>query len=133
MQRGGRRLNADLRPRELPHPQLMNVLVAVKRVPITGGRIVLREDEQAIDTKHLGFTISPHEECAAEEAVRLIEAHGGASTVLTLGPPEAEEQLRDMLALGIDDAIHLGPFRLAVLCGNWAMTYGTRGVADVFP
>jgi len=68
---------------------------------------VLREDEQAIDTKHLGFTISPHEECAAEEAVRLIEAHGGSSTVLTLGPPEAEEQLRDMLALGIDDAIHM--------------------------
>ena len=85
----------------------MNVLVAVKRVPITGGRIVLREDEQAIDTKHLGFTISPHEECAAEEAVRLIEAHGGSSTVLTLGPAEAEEQLRDALALGIDDAIHL--------------------------
>ena len=85
----------------------MRILAAVKRVPITGGRIVLREDEQAIDTKHLGFTISPHEECAAEEAVRLIEAHGGATTVLTLGPPEAEEQLRDALALGIDDAIHL--------------------------
>jgi electron transfer flavoprotein beta subunit len=85
----------------------MNVLVAVKRVPITGGRIVLTDDEQAIDTKHLGFTISPHEECGAEEAVRLIEAHGGSSTVLTLGPPEAEEQLRDALALGIDDAIHL--------------------------
>jgi electron transfer flavoprotein beta subunit len=85
----------------------MNVLVAVKRVPITGGRIVLTDDEQAIDTRHLGFTISPHEECAAEEAVRLIEAHGGTSTVLTLGPPEAEEQLRDALALGIDSAIHL--------------------------
>jgi electron transfer flavoprotein beta subunit len=85
----------------------MNVLVAVKRVPITGGRIVLTDDEQAIDTKHLGFTISPHEECGAEEAVRLIEAHGGSSTVLTLGPPEAEEQLRDALALGIDNAIHL--------------------------
>src|ERR1700736_3214683 len=85
----------------------MNVLVAVKRVPITGGRIVLTDDEQAIDTKHLGFTISPHEECGAEEAVRLIEAHGGSSTVLTLGPPEAEEQLRDMLAIGIDNAIHL--------------------------
>jgi electron transfer flavoprotein beta subunit len=85
----------------------MNVLVAVKRVPITGGRIVLTGDEQAIDTKHLGFTISPHEECGAEEAVRLVEAHGGTSTVLTLGPPEAEEQLRDALALGIDDAIHL--------------------------
>ena len=86
----------------------MNVLVAVKRVPITGGRIVLADDEQAIDTRHLGFTISPHEECAAEEAVRLVEAHGGSSTVLTLGPPEAEEQLRDALAIGIDNAIHLG-------------------------
>ena len=85
----------------------MDVLVAVKRVPITGGRIVLTDDAQAIDTRHLGFTISPHEECAAEEAVRLIETHGGASTVLTLGPPEAEEQLRDALAIGIDDAIHL--------------------------
>ena len=40
----------------------MNILVAVKRVPITGGRIVLTDDEQAIDTRHLGFTISPHEE-----------------------------------------------------------------------
>ena len=100
-------LDARLRPRQQPHPQLMDVLVAVKRVPITGGRIVLTDDAQAIDTRHLGFTISPHEECAAEEAVRLIEAHGGASTVLTLGPPEAEEQLRDALAIGIDDAIHL--------------------------
>ena len=85
----------------------MNILVCVKRVPLTGGRIVLTDDERAISTRHLGFTVSPHEECGAEEAVRLIEQHGGASTVLTLGPPEAEEQLRDMMALGIDKAIHL--------------------------
>jgi electron transfer flavoprotein beta subunit len=85
----------------------MNILVCVKRVPLTGGKIVLTEDERAIQTRHLGFTISPHEECGAEEAVRLIEQHGGSSTVLTLGPPEAEEQLRDMMAIGIDSAIHL--------------------------
>ena len=85
----------------------MNVLVCAKRVPLTGGKIVLTDDEQAIQTRHLGFTISPHEECAAEEAVRLVEAHGGSSTVLTLGPPEAEEQLRDAMALGVDRAIHL--------------------------
>ena len=77
----------------------MNILCCVKRVPMTGGRIVLTLDEQAIETRHLGFTISPHEECGVEEAVRLIEAGGGSSTVLTLGPPEAEEQLRDMMAL----------------------------------
>ncbi|HXY72412.1 MAG TPA: electron transfer flavoprotein beta subunit/FixA family protein, partial [Actinomycetota bacterium] len=85
----------------------MNVLVCVKRVPATGGRIVLTPDEQEIDTKFLGFTVSPHEECAVEEAVRLVEAHGGATTVLTLGPEEAEEQLRDAMAIGADRAIHL--------------------------
>jgi electron transfer flavoprotein beta subunit len=85
----------------------VNILVCVKRVPLTGGKIVLTDDERAISTKHLGFTISPHEECGAEEAVRLVEQHGGESAVLTLGPPEAEEQLRDMMAIGVDRAIHL--------------------------
>ena len=85
----------------------MNILVCVKRVPLTGGKIVLTDNERAISTRHLGFTVSPHEECGAEEAVRLIEQHGGSSTVLTLGPAEAEEQLRDMMALGIDRAVHL--------------------------
>ena len=85
----------------------MRVLVCVKRVPQTGGRIVLTPDGQAIDTKFLGFTISPHEECGVEEAVRIIEAKGGESTVLTLGPANAEEQLRDAMALGIDRAVLL--------------------------
>jgi electron transfer flavoprotein beta subunit len=74
---------------------------------MTGGRIVLTDDRRAIDTRHLGFTISPHEECGVEEVVRLVEANGGESVVLTLGPPEAVEQLRDAMALGIDRAIHL--------------------------
>jgi electron transfer flavoprotein beta subunit len=85
----------------------VKILVCVKRVPMTGGRIVLTDDAQAIDTRHLGFTISPHEECGVEEAVRLVEANGGESVVLTLGPPEAEEQLRDSMAIGVDRAIHL--------------------------
>jgi electron transfer flavoprotein beta subunit len=85
----------------------VNVLVCVKRVPATGGRIALTADEQEIDTRFLGFTVSPHEECAVEEAVRLVEAHGGSSTVLTLGPEVAVEQLRDALALGIERAILL--------------------------
>jgi electron transfer flavoprotein beta subunit len=85
----------------------MKVLVCVKRVPFTGGKMVLADDGMSLETRHLGFTISPHEECGVEEAVRLIEAKGGESVVLTLGPPEAVEQLRDAMALGIDRAIHL--------------------------
>jgi electron transfer flavoprotein beta subunit len=85
----------------------VRILACIKRVPITGGRIVLTDDSRAINTQHLGFTMSPHEECGVEEAVRLIEANNGDSVVLTLGPPEAVEQLRDAMALGIDRAIHL--------------------------
>jgi electron transfer flavoprotein beta subunit len=85
----------------------MRILVLVKRVPATGGRILLADDGRSIDTRYLGFVVSPHEECAVEEAVRLIEANGGDSVVLTLGPPEAADQLRDALAIGIDRAVLL--------------------------
>jgi len=85
----------------------VRILVAVKRVPITGGKMVLTEDAQSIQTRHLGFTISPHEECGVEEAVRIVEGHGGEVVVLTLGPAEAEEQLRECMAIGADRAIHL--------------------------
>ncbi len=85
----------------------MKVLVCIKSVPAVAGRITLTADARAIDTKHLGFAIGPHEECAVEEAVRLIEAHGGEAVVLTLGTAGALEQLRDALALGIARAIHL--------------------------
>ncbi len=83
----------------------MNILVCVKRVPDIGSRIDLNEDRQTISTKNLGFCISPHEECAIEEAIQLVENVGGQSTVLTLGPAKAEEQLRDCLARGIDRGI----------------------------
>jgi electron transfer flavoprotein beta subunit len=85
----------------------VRILVCVKRVPVTGGRIVLTDDERAIQTRHLGFTISPHEECGVEEAVRLVEVRGGEVVVLTLGPREAEEQLRDCMAIGADRGILL--------------------------
>ncbi len=100
------RLDAGLRPGEHAGA-LVKILVCVKRVPITGGKMVLTDDEQAIQTRHLGFTISPHEECGVEEAVRIVEAQGGEVVVLTLGPAEAEEQLRECMAIGADRAIHL--------------------------
>ena len=83
----------------------MNILVCVKRVPAPGARIVLTDDSQGIDTRHLGFTTSPHEECAVEAAVQLKEKHGGATTVLTLGPPEATEQLRYSVSVGADRVV----------------------------
>jgi electron transfer flavoprotein beta subunit len=85
----------------------VEILVCVKRVPTVGGVLTLTADQRAIDTKTSGFTISPHEECAVEEAVRLVERFGGAVTVASLGPVAAEEQLRACLALGASAAVLL--------------------------
>jgi electron transfer flavoprotein beta subunit len=103
----------------------MNILVCVKRVPATGAKIILTADEQDIDTRHLGFTISPHEECAVEEAIRLKEAHGGTTTVLTLGPEAAIEQLRFALAQGIDRAV-----LLETDGGDWGPQTTTQAIVE---
>ena len=78
----------------------MEIAVCVKRVPMVGGKVVVTPDGQDVDTRMSGFTVSPHEECAVEEAVQITERLGGTVSVLTLGPAEAADQLRDMLALG---------------------------------
>jgi len=83
----------------------VDILVCVKRVPTVGGVLTLTADQRAIDTSTSGFTISPHEECAVEEAVRLVERFGGSVTVASLGPAAAEEQLRAGLALGASAAV----------------------------
>ncbi|MGI8827218.1 MAG: electron transfer flavoprotein subunit beta/FixA family protein [Chloroflexota bacterium] len=85
----------------------MDILVCVKRVPATGGKITLTPDERGIDTRYASFTVSPHEECGVEEALRLVEKHGGTTTVLTLGPEVAADQLRDAMAMGAQRAVHL--------------------------
>ena len=85
----------------------MKILVCVKRVPAPGARINITADGQAVDTAFLGFTTSPHEECALEAAVQLVEASDGDVTVLTLGPAEAEEQLRYAASVGATNAVLL--------------------------
>jgi electron transfer flavoprotein beta subunit len=114
----------------------MEILVCVKRVPMVGGKIVLTDDGQDVDTRLSGFTISPHEECAVEEAVQIVERLGGSVTVLTLGPPEAADQLRDALALGANVGVLLdahgrdwGPIAtahaIASAAARWAQFAGS--------
>ncbi len=83
----------------------MRILVCVKRVPAPGAKILVTEDGQDVDAAHLGFTTSPHEECALEEAVQIAEREGGEVTVLTLGEAAAEEQLRYAASVGAHNAV----------------------------
>jgi electron transfer flavoprotein beta subunit len=85
----------------------MNILVCAKRVPQALGPIALSADGREVDARLVGHTIGPHERCAVEEAVRIVNKEGGSSAVLTVGPGGAEDQLREAMAMGIDRAILL--------------------------
>ena len=84
---------------------MANVLVCIKRVPEVAGEVALTADGQAVDARHVGFTISAHETCAVELAVRIATGTGGTATVLALGTDDAVEQLRTALALGCSGAV----------------------------
>jgi electron transfer flavoprotein beta subunit len=101
----------------------MRILVCVKRVPAPGARINISADAQEVDTAHLAFTTSPHEECAVEAAAQLVEQHGGEATVLTLGPPEAEEQLRYAVSVGMAKAV-----LLPISDGDWDPQRTAQGI-----
>jgi electron transfer flavoprotein beta subunit len=98
---------------------MVDVLVCVKRVVDSTGQVTLADDEQSIDGRYAGYTLSRHEECAIELAVQAAKATGGSSTVVTLGDDDAEEQLRTALAVGVEAATHI------------VADSGRRGPADV--
>jgi electron transfer flavoprotein beta subunit len=85
----------------------MSVLVCVKRVVDSSSEVVLTDDGQAVDGRYAGFTMSAHEECAVELAVRIAASDGQGATVLTLGDADAVEQLRAALAVGCTAATHV--------------------------
>jgi len=83
----------------------MNIVVLIKRVPDTETRIQLKDGK--VVTDGISWIISPYDEYGVEEALRIVEKHGGKVTLVCLGPEEAKETIRKGLALGADEAIHI--------------------------
>jgi electron transfer flavoprotein beta subunit len=83
----------------------MNIVVLIKRVPDTETRIQLKDGK--VVTEGISWIISPYDEYGVEEALRIVEKHGGKVTLVCLGPEEAKETIRKGLALGADEAIHI--------------------------
>jgi electron transfer flavoprotein beta subunit len=82
----------------------MNILVFVKRVPDTESRIRIQHETKTIAEDGLNFVISPYDEYAVEEALRLKEAKGATVRVVSVGRDEAATVLRKTLAMGGDEA-----------------------------
>ncbi|HEX8168935.1 MAG TPA: electron transfer flavoprotein subunit beta/FixA family protein [Thermoanaerobaculia bacterium] len=85
----------------------MNSVVCIAHVPDTESRIKLAADGRRIDEAGLKFIVSPYDEFALEEAIRLKEKSPGDVTVLTFGPERAQQALREALARGATKALHV--------------------------
>lgn len=86
----------------------MKMLVLVKQVPDTATQVKIGTDPRAIDTTGITWIVSPYDEYAIEEALRVKEKRGqGEVVAVTLGPERAKEALRSCLAMGADRAIHV--------------------------
>ena len=85
----------------------MNIIVCIKQVPDTEalGQVRISPETNTLIREGIPSIINPFDENAIEEALRLREKQGGKVTVITMGPPQAEEALRKSLALGADEAI----------------------------
>jgi electron transfer flavoprotein beta subunit len=83
----------------------MNIYVCVKRVPDTESKIRIDHDSNSIIGEGLNYILSPYDEYAVEEALRLREAHGGKVVVLSVGPEETQVILKKCLAMGADEAV----------------------------
>src|SRR6516165_2988837 len=129
----------------------MEILVCVKRVPQVGGKIVVTADRQDVDTRMSGFAMSPHEECAVEEAIQITEplALGAGRGVLletdgrewgpiaTADEIAAEARRRadggqgyDLLLLG-NEAADTGDYQVGVRVAHalgWPCVTGIKGI-----
>ena len=85
----------------------MKIVVCVKQVPDTEAEKRLLPDTLTVDRDSSNPVLNEMDEYAIEEALKLVEAHGGEVTVLTMGPDNADTALRKALSMGVDAGIHL--------------------------
>ncbi len=84
----------------------MHVIVCIKQVPDTKN-VRIDPDTCTLVRQGVDSIVNPHDWYAVEAALRFRDAYGGKVTALTMGPPQAEEALREVLALGVDEAVLL--------------------------
>ncbi|MFH1656108.1 MAG: electron transfer flavoprotein subunit beta/FixA family protein [Candidatus Omnitrophota bacterium] len=99
----------------------MNIIVCIKQVPETAD-VKIDPKTNTLIREGVKSIINPFDMYAIEEALRLKEKFGGKTTVLSMGPPQAESALREAIALGIDEAILISD-RAFAGSDTWATSY----------
>lgn len=113
----------------------MHIVVCIKQTPATSN-IQIDPKTGTLKREGMAAAINPFDEYGIEEAVRIKERMGGKAriSVITMGPPQAEDSLRDAIARGCDGAFHLCD-RAFAGADTWATSYtiqmGIRKLAEV--
>ena len=113
----------------------MKIVVCMKQVPASS-KVDIDPETGAMKRMSGETRTNPYDLFALETALQIREKVGGTVTVLTMGPPQAEEMMRDAYTMGADDAVILSDRKFAgadVLATSYALAQGIQviGGADL--
>ena len=99
----------------------MNIVVCIKQVPDTA-EVRINPETNTLIRDGVASIINPYDMHAVEAALQIKEKAGGRVTVITMGPPQAETALREVLSMGADEAVLLTD-RAFAGSDTWATSY----------
>src|SRR5882762_9737531 len=111
----------------------MHIVVCIKQTPATAN-VQIDPKTGTLKREGMAAAINPFDEYAIEEGVRIKErVPGTAVSVLTMGPPQAEDALRDAISRGCDQAFHLCDRAFAgadTYATSYALQMGIRKIQE---
>jgi electron transfer flavoprotein beta subunit len=99
----------------------MNIIVCIKQVPDTAN-VKIDPLTNTLVREGVASIINPFDMYAIEEAVRTKEKIGGKVTAVSMGPPQAQEALREAIAMGVDEGVLVSD-RAFAGSDTWATSY----------
>lgn len=103
----------------------MNIIVCIKQVPETTD-VRINPETNTLMREGVKAIINPFDMYAIEEAVRLKERFGGKISVISMGPPQADQALREAISMGADEG-YLVCDRAFAGSDTWATSYTLAG------
>ena len=110
----------------------MNIFVCIKQVPATN-RVQVDEKTGVLKRGGVAGKMNPYDLYALETALRLKESHGATVTVGTMGPPQAQEIIREAYMMGADEGYVFSDRRLGgadVLATAYTLSQAIRSTGD---
>lgn len=111
----------------------MKIVVCVKQVPGTT-EVKMNPETNTLIREGIPNVVNPFDLYAVEEALRLKERFGGTVTAVCMGPPSATEQLKEMIGLGVEEAILISNRAFAgadTLATSYTLSKAVEKIGDV--